>query len=69
MTIQFERSDVIRKLRVIASTRFGDPIPNFLLAPGGWGDRLSELAAVAADLIEERASNEDSRSETHQRDD
>lgn len=36
----------------MAATKTGDPIPDFLDSPNGWGEALSELAAAAADLIQ-----------------
>jgi hypothetical protein len=44
---------VIRRLRALEATKPEEPIPDFLMAPNGWRERLSEHAGAAADLIEE----------------
>lgn len=42
--------NLIEKLQVLADTKTGDPIPEFMNGPGGWGEPLSALCreAIAA---------------------
>jgi hypothetical protein len=47
------RDEVLRRLKVLAGTKTGEPIPDFFSTPNGWGELLSALAARAAELIRE----------------
>jgi hypothetical protein len=47
------RDEVLRRPKVLAGTKTGEPIPDFLSTPNGWGELLSALAARAAELIRE----------------
>ncbi len=43
---------IIEKLRRIAATEIGAPLPEELQSPNGWGPPLSKLLNEAADEIE-----------------
>jgi hypothetical protein len=45
--------EALRRLKVLAGTKTGEPIPDFLSTPNGCGELLSALAARAAELIRE----------------
>lgn len=51
MSEPLDRAEVMRQLEILAATKTGEMIPDFLSKPNGWGEALSELAAAAARLI------------------
>lgn len=40
-------TDIVERLSQIANAKTGDPLPDFLSAPGAWGEPLSALARDA----------------------
>lgn len=43
---------LIARLRVLGALKTGDPMPEWLGGPNGWGEPLAQLCAEAADEIE-----------------
>lgn len=42
------REEILRRLDILAETKPGMPLPEFLRTPNGWGPPISELAQAAA---------------------